>query len=58
MCETCGTPNYVLKARQLGLTVYTVKHQPKCAVNFGRMCDCDPELTPAKQLRLELGDAA
>ena len=50
MCEACGTPNYVLKARRLGLDLYTVKrHQPRCASFYGRMCDCDPELAPVKQ---------
>lgn len=56
MCEACGTPNYVLKARRLGLTTYSVKHQPKCAAHSGRMCDCDPELVPVKQMALALSD--
>lgn len=53
MCEGCGTPNYVLKARRIGMAAYTVKrHEPRCASFRGRICDCDPELAPVAQSSL------
>lgn len=56
MCQACGTPNYVLKARALNMTVYTVKHEKTCASHLGYLCDCNPELVPVKQMALALTD--
>lgn len=47
MCDSCGIPNDVLKARRWGLAYYSATHQKGCASFTGHLCDCDPVLTPA-----------
>jgi hypothetical protein len=52
MCQQCGTGNDVLKARKLKLKTWSAEHQSWCATRHGHACDCDPKITPIKQLSL------